>query len=366
MFPKQSANVTQESEKTARQDLSWFDNWSLLFGYSVFAHKRSKITFNWNRFREMVGIIGSLLAIINALSYGTREKFLYSISIIFFYTTNIIYVCFIEIYGKATANYLNDCFKAMSLHHKHRMKKLSQTLSCLLIFSDLYPKGIYLITIGKFSNKSVLGNICSAYILLLGDHILQMSVLIIIMVLSCYYSCINTIDNMRHKLLESKTLKDFSLVLMTSSSNLENLVYRLNCTIGVPLIILLLQVFISIAGAFSFLRQDITELRLWALTELLYVIYYFIFIIILAISGSVVKGKLDRRRKIIIDEVIYQRLTMIKATTDVKIGLQKISSIDLFNFSAFSFLPLDMSLILSFSSSIITFTILFLQLESSG
>ena len=365
MYPIQSVDVTQESEETARQVLFWFDNWSLLFGYSIFARKRSKISFYWNHFREMVGIIGLLIGITNALYSGTVNKtFLYSTSVTLYYTTQIIYVCFLEIYGKTTANYLDDCFKIMSLHHKHFIKRLSQILSCLFIFSDLVMKEIYLISIPRFSIQSVFEIICTVYVVLLGDHIIHMSVLIIVMALSCYYSCINTIDKMRQKLLESKTVKDFSLVLMTFSSELESLVNRFNCTSGMPLAILLIEAFVSTAGAVSLLRQN--QIRLWALTELLCVFYYVTFIIVLAIIGSVVSSRLDWRRKIIIDEVIYQRLKTIKATVDVKIGLQKISNNNLFNFSILSFLPLDMSLILGFSSSIITFTILFLQLESTG
>ena len=359
--------MTQEYEETAKQDLLWFDNWSLLFGYSIFAHRRSKVIFYCSRFRAIVGIIGSLCLIINALSDAiTNKKFLYSTSTTLFYTTQFIYISFICIYGKAAGNYLNDCFKGMSLHHKHRIKQLSQILSCLLLFSDLIPKGIYLITFVRLSDGSVLKKICIASTLLSADHIIHISFLVVIMILSCYYSCIDTIDKMRQKLLESKTLKDFSLVLMTSSSRLENLVYHFNCTIGVPLVILLLQAFITTTGVLSFIQRDFTKLRLWAITEFTYIMYYLISIIILAIIASVLRDRLDRRRKTIIDDVIYQQLTMVKVTADVKIAMKKISNIHLFKFSVLSFVPLDMSLILSFSSSIITFTILFLQLESTG
>ena len=367
MCPKRSMDETQESEETAKQYLLWFDNWSLLFGYSIFAHKRSKVIFYCNRFRAMVGIIGSLCLIIKALcSATTNKKFLYSTSITLFYTTQFIYISFICIYRKTAANYLNDCFKGMSLHHKHRIKQLSRILLCLFLFSDLVTKAIYLITFPKLSDGSVFEKICTTFTLLSADHIIHISFLVVIMVLSCYYRCIDTMNKMRQKLLESRTLKDFSLVLMTFSSGLENLVYNSNCTLGVSLVILLLQTFISTTGTLSFLRQNITKLRFWALTEFLYVIFYLIFIIVLAIIGSVVRDRLDRKRKIIIDHVIYQQLTMIKVTVDVKIALKKVSNSDLFNFSVLSFIPLDMSLILSFSSSIITFTILFLQLESTG
>src|SRR5882762_7825586 len=128
MYPEKS-DVGQRRELKGRQVLSWFDNWSLLFGYSIFAHERCKYILYWNRFRAITGIIAALVVLVNAARNATSKNYLHLISTISFYITQI------QIYGKTTATYFNDCFNAMSLHHQHKIKKIFQLLSCFSILS---------------------------------------------------------------------------------------------------------------------------------------------------------------------------------------------------------------------------------------
>ena len=349
-----------------RQVVSWFDNWSLLFGYSIFAHERSKYILYWNRFRAIIGIIVAPNVVAVSAKYATTsKKFLYSISNTFFFTTQIVYFSLIQIYGKTISTYFNDCFDAMNLNHRNRIKKISQLLTCFVVLTKLITNSMYLVTFIRETEQHIIAIIFSVCLVFTEDHLVHIFFLYLIMILSCYYSCANTINRMRRKWLTSQEINELSLTLMISASKLENFIFRLNSINGISLIILLFQTFISTAGVLSFLLQNITYVRFLAIAEFVTLMYYIVIVIILAIVAVCVKSKLDMKRKTIIDDVIYQQLTNIKLTADLQIGLQKISNAGLFDFSVMSILPLNMSLILSFSSSMITFTILFLQLEAS-
>ena len=363
---REMSGVSRERELTARQVLSWFDNWSLLFGYSIFAHQRSKYILYWNRFRAIIGIILGLTLVFDAArSAITSKKILYSISNTSFFSTQIIYFSLIQIYGKTIATYFDDCFDAMSVDHQKRIRKISQMLTYFVLLTELIMNSMYLVTIIRVTPESVTERIFNVFLLITEDHLVNMFFLELILILSCYYSCVNTINKMRRQWLTSRKINQLSLTLMISASKLENFVSRLNSINGIPLVILLIQTFISTAGVVSLLLQSETQLRFWALTECFSLIYYIFILIMLVIVAVCVKTKLDTKRKTIIDGVICQQLTNINLTADLQIGLQKMSNVGLFDFSVMSILPLDMSLILSFSSAMITFTILFLQLEAS-
>ena len=138
-----------------------------------------------------------------------------------------------------------------------------------------------------------------------------------------------------------------------------------NTLCGPPLLLILAYTFVAVSGTLSLSRQTNYGTFIWRMTEFLFVFMYCLFIIFLVIMATIVRKNLDALRNSVICQLLQKTMSEDSVNIRWKLGLEIFSDYKLFEFSVMSLFPLDLNLVSYLTASIITYTILFLQLQSS-
>ena len=148
-------------------------------------------------------------------------------------------------------------------------------------------------------------------------------------------------------------------------SEMHKRISAFNTLCGPPLLLILAYTFVAVSGTLSLSRQTNYGTFIWRMTEFLFVFMYCLFIIFLVIMATIVRKNLDALRNSVICQLLQKTMSEDSVNIRWKLGLEIFSDYKLFEFSVMSLFPLDLNLVSYLTASIITYTILFLQLQSS-
>ena len=364
---KVSATFTNKKPGiTAKQGLWFFDSWSLLFGLSIFAHERSPVFHFWNRLRGFSLFSSALVSVLSsAHGFENPKNPLYELTSFIHFVNQSVYTLVLHFYAKRIARTFNDFFDLMTLRQQKRLRVFSICLTGIWIFVHIWFKLVYTISLSSMGIKSWME--CGVLIsVLIGvDHNIHVLLWVILLAASYYYTCKNSLTKIKMEIMTCKLYESCCRTVVIESSGMHQRISAFNKLCGPPLLLILAYTFVAVSGTLSLLRQTNYGTFIWKMTELVLVFMYCLFIIFLVIMATIFRKNLDDLRRSVLCGLLHQKLSENTVNIKWKLGLTMLSDYKLFEFSVMSLFPLDLNLVLNFTASIITFTILFLQLQSS-
>ena len=351
----------------AKQSLWFFDSWSLLFGLSIFAHERGSFFYFWNRLRGFFLFSSALASVFSAAQVLENPKnTLYELTALIHFVNQSVYTLVLHFYVKRIATTFNDFFDLMTPRQQKRLRIISICLTFIWIFDHVWFKLVYLISASSISTKSWM-----EYGILIGvitgvDHNIHVFLWVILLAASCYYNYKNSLEKIKIEVITCKVYECCCRTVVIESLGMHQRISAFSTFCGPPFLLVLAYTFVAVSGTLSLLKQKTYGTFIWKMTELLVVFMYCLFIIFLVSMTTVFRKNLDALRRSVICRLLHQKLSEITINVRWKLSLEMLSDCKLFEFSVMSLFPLDFNLVLNFTASIITFTILFLQLQSSA
>ena len=348
----------------AAKDCLWlFDYYSLLLGISIFVHERCKFLVYFNYFRKSIQIILSFLAAICSFKMIFHSSTpLFELNYWMFYVGHLIFCMFMNIQGDSICWQFNNVFVRMKKPQKRRMCIISSCLTTVMILIHACLVVEYTILESK-TNYSWDNYITMVSIQVNGDLYFHSLTWVSLLILGCYYNCQNCLNNINRSLtLQSERDATLSQFILSRAAIIRRSVSAVNRFSGFPLLVTIGYIFIGFSGILSYTRNSVNTLLL-KVSECIYLATYCLAIVALLIMITVLRHKLESQRSALVFRLSHENHERL--TVNWKIGLETLCDPKLFEFTVIDFLSLDMSLILKFAASQITFTVLMLQLESS-
>ena len=341
--------------------LKWFDNYSLIFGLSIFAYERNKYLKYWNTFRGSILFLSTLYYLVNfVFLLFTEAAFVRNAEVTIYHISQLTYIGIIHVYRVP----LSVLLKEVSNHLKPKqiifMKKLVTVFTVMIACIYIKSRIIMALTFGI---KNIVRNWSNFFflssILFHPDHHFCSCILYVFALLSCYYSCLNILEVMEKEVTSADSL-------VNHTSKIKRLVSQVNIVAGLPLM-LLMAIFIVLPGVISFSsrRSNSQTSSAWKISEIFIVCLYCITILSLVALVTRLKHKLEAKRNHVITKIRYQKQADSSISIKWRICLDELSNTKLFDFSILSMLSINIHLILSMVSSIITISILLIQSEAS-
>ena len=349
----------------AAKDCLWLlDYYSQFLGISIFVHERRQFLIYFNYFWKcaqmtlsLVGAVYSFQTIFSSLNP------LYALNNGMFFVGHLIFNTLMYIQGEDICSRFNDAFTKMKEHQRRIMLIVS---SCLTGISLLIYIWFIVINALLQSNTGYSWNDYLIFIILQvnGDLYFPSLTWVSLLILGSYYECQNCFHNIEQKLTPGAegnySLPDF---VLSRAILIKQSVSAVNMFSSFPLFVTIAYVFIGFSGVLSLLRNNAEAILVWRISECIYISLFFLAITALLVMVNVLRHKLESRRSALVFRLSLQNHEYL--TVNWKMGLDTLCDPKLFEFTVMGFFSLDLSLILKFAASQITFTILLMQLESS-
>ena len=349
----------------AAKDCLWlFDYYSLLLGNSIFVHERCKFLLIFNYFRKSMQMILSLLgAVCSCKMIFHSLTPLYGLNLWMFFVGQLIFCILMHIQGDNICRQFNEIISRMEEAHKRRINIVSSCLTIIWILIHIWTT-VTFVTLELTTSRSWDDYIVFGSIQVNGDLYFHSLIWISLLILSSYYECQNCLNNIDQKLTLG-TQRDATLpdLVMSRAIMIKQSVSAVNMFSGFPLLVTIGYIFIGFSGVLSLARNNVKAILLMRVLECGYVVIYCLAIISLAIMVAVFRNKLESRKSALAFRLTHQNHEYL--TVNWKMGLETLCDPKLFEFSIMGLFSLDLSLILKFAASQITFTVLMLELESS-
>ena len=349
----------------AAKDCLWlFDYYSLLLGISFFVHERCKSLVYFNNFRKFIQIILSFLGAVcsfKTIFYSSTP--LFGLNYWMFYVGHLIFCMLIHIQGDSICRQFNDVFARMQKPQKKRMRIISSCLTTvtILIHAWVVVEAAILELTTSYSWDNYIIVVSNQ---INGDLYFNSLIWVSLLILCTYYDCQNCLNDINRILtLQSETDATLSQFILSRAAIIRRSVSAVNSFSGFPLFVNITYIFIGFSGVLSFTRNSVKGNLLLKVSECIYLAIYCLAIVALLIMVTVLRHKLESRRSALVFRLSHDNHESL--TVNWKIGLETLCDPKLFEFSIMGLFPLDLSLILKFVASHITFTVLMLQLESS-
>ena len=353
--------------KSARHSLWLFDSWSLLFGISIFAHERGSLFRVWNQLRGLSLFSCSVVSVLSAAQFlNCSKNSLYELTALIYYFNLAVYPLVLHFYVNRIARTFNDFFGLMTLRQQKRLRVFSIFLTSIWIFQQVWCVSVYTISSSSTSTKTWMEYGLLITVITGIDYNIHVLLWVIVLAISYYYTCKNSLEKIKMEIMTCKFYECCCRTVVIESLGMHKRISEFNTLCGPPLLLTLAYTFVAVSGILSLLRQKTYGTFIWRMTELVVIFIYCLFIIFLVIMATILRKSLDSlRRSVICGLLLHQKLSENTINIKWKLGLEMLSDFKLFEFSVMSLFPLDLNLVLNFIASIITFTILFLQLQSS-
>ena len=350
---------------SARQVLWFFDYWSLLFGFSIFAHERNSLFHYWNRIRGLTIFLGAIIsAYSSAKSLVSPGNFLYELASLFFFCCQAVYILVLHLLVKQISDIFNHLFSRISFSQCKVIRTFCNCLTCLWILIHFWYLSVYLYSSTSFEFTTWQDFAVFVTIVQYADHNFHCLLIVILMVTACFYSCKNLLKRVKSEMLLCRSIDFCCMVIISDSSSIQENMSFVNSTSGPALLLVLGYTFFAVSGTVSFLVQGRYGTFLLRIAEVSNVVFYCLAIFSLVVLATVLRNKLESNRKKVICQLLQQQMSEDNVNIRWKLGLEMLSDCKLFQFSVMSLFVLDLNLVLHFTASILTFSILFLQLQS--
>jgi hypothetical protein len=329
----------------------------LLFGVSIFGHELKQSQRYWNKFRGPQIILAFLHRFwVNFATLLRGKISIWTISNLLYYSTELTFFVWIWIYSKRVSSNLNWMARSLKKSQKHvvRIQAIVSSLIIMLGFmSETY------ITVSEVIRGRHFGSGLLALMKIFDPFFHSLSVYFIFSTMSFY-----TIRNLLEKLILMANVSD-PLLVMEKVRTIQKIMSEANRIAGMSFVPLLIYISVGIPGGISATFIVKNSSNFYGVYDFILVCFYVSLMSSLILYIVVVKHKLEDYRSKVIDRLIFQDKCHEQTNFSWDICINELQSPTLFNFSILSLLILDFKLILSFFGSIISTSVLLIQIEVS-
>ena len=328
------------------EPLKWFNRFSLFFGYSISSRGLLRI---YNLFYAFLLVLHAFYQIFKFLILMGNSTFFVRLNFIMYYFSQLIYLFAIHVYGHRMHDFINSMSTDLTL----RQKKIIQWISIL----GWIPILIHRISFTVY--RIVYGNLLSEYIIeivwksLHVSHISHALVFYFISLVTCYFSCSKL-------LLVIKNSKD-PLMMTQIITKIEKQIKGINRISSIPFFILLPYLFLCFPAYSAPKDFNTIFLRL----IVMFMIIYCMMLLLTVFTAIIFKKKLESQRMTVIEKLMTSDEAKLLMTNEWNICITRLFDEKLFDFSVISLFSIDFSFLTSFSSALISYSILFYQLQNS-
>jgi len=329
------------------QPLKWFNRFSLLFGYSISSKGLLRI---YNSFYAFLLVLNAFYQIIKFLLFMENTTILTRLDFIMYYSGQLIYLFAIHVYGHR----MYDFFNSMSTDLTLRQKKIIQWISILgwipIVFHRMSCTVYRIVYGGLFADYSSIEQVGKSLHI---NHISHAFVLYLIFLVTCYFSCSKL-------LLVMKNSMD-PLMITQTITKIEKRIKGTNRIASLPFFVLLPYLFVCLPAYSS--RDNFNIL--FMMLMVMFMLMYCMMLLLTVFTAITFKNKLESQRKTVIRKLMTSDEAKFLMTNKWNICITRLSDEKLFDFSVMSLFSIDFSFLTSFSCALISYSILFYQLQNS-
>jgi len=348
-------DIQQKNEMQEKYDpLKLFNFCSFLFGISISVRNQSRLVRVVHLILFIICSINIALNSVDTLYfYKSASTILWLLRRIYFNSGAAFYCLFIHLFGNKIYQTINNLIKNLTFDQKKRIKLIT-TIGCVIIITERIAINAYgyILEVEKngFSFKRL---IFELFLLIRPNYIFHSFLVYTVFQMAFFYSCINLLNE-----LESCLNPSPKLIMKTVVEIYQNL-NSLNMFAVIPFSILLPYLFIILPGCAQTKNQSVIYLLF------IFTVMYCSCFIVAVVTATVFKRKLQTKRNQFIQTLFSKKEHMKFRSIEWTICLDQLSDKNMFNFSVLSLFSIDFSLLMSVSSAVITFSILFFQLDSA-
>jgi len=154
-------------------------------------------------------------------------------------------------------------------------------------------------------------------------------------------------------------MKDLNnpLVFIQTVFEMEKQVDRVNKIAIIPFSLLMPCLFVLLPSAASFKSQGFSILLISRAVK------YTLILLMDVMTVIILKMKLESNKQVVLEKLI---ISHERRTNEWKVCIERLGDKELFDFSVMSLFSIDFSFLMSFSSAVISFSILLFQMESNN
>jgi len=341
-------NLNQNQENF--DPLKWFNRLSCLFGLSFNSRDHGRFFKFYNKFYGFLVWIYAVYHVLKFLVLMTRFPSLAKLDTIMYYFSQIIYILVIHVWSNRLSKFFNSLSSDLTLKQKKIIHWISIICWIPLLIQRIAFTFVRFFFGGNFFDNILIIKLAKS---LHVSHIIHAFVLHLIFLVSCYFSCLKELREINDSVDPINITKTLNKI--------EKQLKEVNRIAGLPFLILLPYLFINFP-AYSFVRNFNREFHVL-------IVYCMImncsFLLINAFTAIVLKEKLESKRMTVIEKLMSSNESKLPTSIEWNICITRLFDDKLFDFTVFSLFKINFSFLMSFASALITYSILFFQIDSN-
>ena len=350
----------------AAESLRVFDVTSSFFGIMTFTENNRFLKYlNFTRAWTLPVITFFVFAYLpSAVTVLRQGRFLWDLAGSVYFLSELTYVLILlPLLRKKISRILDVCFIRMTLKQQQTVKRTSHVLVVLMVLQMLYYNVCF-----SWSQVNRLGYQWNTFLLLLVvfyDIPFEFHgfSLCIIMLLCCYFASQNSMRNIFKMIRKCQGISGCSADCDQILESVAKATQDFNCVAGKIISILFLVLYFYIPSKMFYAASTNGVERVWMQAELALIALHLVGVVIIIITAQKVSNELDKERNKIVNFVT--KIDTCHCSSQGMVFILQLKDPALFQFTGNNMFTLDNGLILNFAGSLITFTILLCQLESS-
>ena len=342
-------------EKGEYDPLKWFNRLSLFYGVSIASQGHGRLTrlqVLYTRFNRLVLVLNTLYYLIFFGNINFRRIKLFNMDLMYYCFGRIIHVLILQFYG----NKIWNLIKIMTRNCSLRQQKVIERITVYVwVFNIIDRITCLFAVIFLYDFKLTISIIINLIVTSVSVNFVFHSFSLYLLVFMSFYFNTNRV------FLEMKKCTN-PLFLVHKTSQIKKYMNEVNKIAAIPFLMTLPYLFIALPSSFS-RSKDFSYI--FAVILFVITLSYSALIIITVITVIVFKNKLESQRQDLLDSLMASYGAKFLLTNEWKICVHRLLDDKLFDFSVFSLFSIDFTFLMSFSSAVITFSILFFQIENN-
>ena len=343
--------------------LKYFDWLSICFGLGIFVQNNKWLrTFNSLRALMVIGISAYAAWLYGyAHEMASKKYFWFLLLTWFYFPTYIVYTIAFWMNRQAYANLLTTLIGGLTSKQRKTMKK-----TCIFVTIFLVTHFILYCSSYPFSNfgESTGEMIKTMFLMYQTDSFHHGSCLYFTIILMAYYSHKNILRHILKKVINHENICNDEFFKMSSLQllSIQDNIRTINAVSGPILLINFTYIYIAVPPLGFLVKADhfgIIFMLVEVITMLLHILMTFILVILVQ--------KLNAKLYFLQSEVLHEisRRTTVKNSHQRDLFMNLIQDKNLFTLTAMDMFNMDYGMLLSFGGSLINFTVLLCQINSS-
>ena len=331
--------------------LKWFNRCCFPFGLSISVHEKGRLMKFYHRLHGILIITHAFYKVFSSAVKMSQNPRLFYLDTIFYSLGRLVYISIIQAFGHHIHGMIQSMYGNLRLQEFKMIERIS-LIGMALHLTDKIAFDIQRFIVRGFHLKDLIDHWVFSFQL---NIIIHAFILYLLFLTAFYFSC--------SKMLDDMNIMKNPRQLVDMTCEIEIQLNEVNKIAGISYLISFPLLFIALPASATGHRSRTTTEE----TMVGVVIFVYCLLIILSVFTVIfMKKKLKSKR----DVIVYELMTCHEGKSMTTIGWQicfdRLMDKNLFDFSVMSLFSIDFSLVMSFGSAVITFSILFFQMENSS